>query len=94
VDRAGRRGRGRLRRPAQERATRRADAVGRAYANDVVGYIPSARVLKEGGYEAEYSQYYYGHPGPWSPNVEDTIVTEARRLVKAVMPEAAPGEKP
>jgi hypothetical protein len=51
-----------------------------AYANDVVGYIPSARVLKEGGYEGESSQYYYGHPGPWSPVVEDKIVAEVLRL--------------
>ncbi len=33
------------------------------YANDVMAYIPSARVLKEGGYEADSSQIYYGMPG-------------------------------
>ena len=32
------------------------------YANDVMAYIPSARVLKEGGYEADSSQIYYGQP--------------------------------
>ena len=37
------------------------------YANDVMAYIPSARVLKEGGYEADSSQIYYGMPGKWSP---------------------------
>ena len=32
-----------------------------------MAYIPSARVLKEGGYEADSSQIYYGMPGKWSP---------------------------
>ena len=38
-----------------------------AYANDVMAYIPSARVLQEGGYEADSSMTYYGHPARWSP---------------------------
>ncbi|MBY0512401.1 MAG: neutral/alkaline non-lysosomal ceramidase N-terminal domain-containing protein, partial [Gemmataceae bacterium] len=32
------------------------------YANDVMAYIPSVRVLKEGGYEADSSMIYYGMP--------------------------------
>ncbi len=35
-----------------------------AYANDVVGYIPSVRVLKEGGYEAGESFYGSTWPAP------------------------------
>ena len=31
-----------------------------AYANDVMGYIPSLRVLKEGGYEGGGSMIFYG----------------------------------
>lgn len=50
------------------------------YANDVMAYIPSARVLKEGGYEAETSQIYYGMPGKWSPAIEEVIVTKVRQL--------------
>jgi putative membrane-bound dehydrogenase-like protein len=51
-----------------------------AYANDVMAYIPSARVLKEGGYEADSSQIYYGMPGKWSPAIEDLIVTKVKQL--------------
>jgi putative membrane-bound dehydrogenase-like protein len=51
------------------------------YANDVMAYIPSARVLKEGGYEADFSQVYYGMPGKWSPMIEDIIVTKVKQLV-------------
>ncbi len=52
------------------------------YANDVMSYIPSRRVLNEGGYEAETSQIYYGMPAKWSPSVEDAIVKAAVELAK------------
>lgn len=54
------------------------------YANDVMAYIPSARVLKEGGYEADSSQIYYGMPGKWSPTIEDAIVSKVKELAAAV----------
>ncbi|MCU0960517.1 MAG: neutral/alkaline non-lysosomal ceramidase N-terminal domain-containing protein [Pirellulaceae bacterium] len=44
------------------------------YANDVMAYIPSRRVLAEGGYEGGGAMVYYGLPGPWSPDVERLIV--------------------
>ena len=53
-----------------------------AYANDVIAYIPSERVLKEGGYEADSSQIYYGHPTKWAPGLEDRIVEAVRQAVK------------
>ena len=34
------------------------------YANDVFGYVPSRRVLDEGGYEGGGALLYYGRPGP------------------------------
>ena len=46
------------------------------YSNDVMAYIPSLRVLKEGGYEGATAMVYYGLPSPWAPAVEDTIVRE------------------
>jgi hypothetical protein len=55
-----------------------------AYANDVMAYIPSARVLKEGGYEADSSMIYYGMPGKWAPEVEDLIVGKVHDLVRQV----------
>ena len=54
------------------------------YANDVLAYIPSLRVLKEGGYEGATAMIYYGLPSPWGPKVEDLIVTEVERQVKVV----------
>ena len=46
-----------------------------AYANDDPGYIPSERVLKEGGYEGGGAMVYYGLPAPFAPGLEEKIVT-------------------
>ena len=51
-----------------------------AYCNDVFAYVPSARVLKEGGYEAAESMIYYDLPGPFAPAVEELIVGRVRAL--------------
>jgi len=53
-----------------------------AYANDVFAYIPSLRVLREGGYEADTSMIYYGLHGPWAPEVEQMIVETVHKLVE------------
>jgi Neutral/alkaline non-lysosomal ceramidase, N-terminal len=55
-----------------------------AYSNDVMAYIPSARVLKEGGYEPDTSMIYYGMPTKWSPAVEEKIISRVRELVREV----------
>jgi neutral ceramidase len=52
------------------------------YNNDVVCYIPSKRVLKEGGYEAVDSMIYYAQPGPFRDDVEDRIFGAIRRLMR------------
>jgi hypothetical protein len=51
-----------------------------AYANDVMAYIPSARVLQEGGYEADSSMIYYGFPTKWSPAIEEKIIRKVHEL--------------
>lgn len=51
------------------------------YANYVPCYIPSRRILAEGGYEAEESLWYYDRPARLSTNAEDLIVTTVRDLV-------------
>lgn len=51
-----------------------------AYANDVMAYIPSLRVLKEGGYEGGGSNMYYGLPGLWAETSEETIVKATREI--------------
>ena len=55
-----------------------------AYANDVMTYIPSERILKEGRYEGEESMLVYGHHGAWVPGIEEKIVSEVVRQVKLV----------
>ncbi len=51
------------------------------YCNDVMAYIASRRVLKEGGYEGATAMIYYGQPSPWAESSEDAIVSAARRQV-------------
>ena len=41
------------------------------YSNGSFGYIPSRRILEEGGYEA----------GPWEPTIEESIVAKVHELV-------------
>ncbi|MEZ6079978.1 MAG: hypothetical protein R3C56_31180 [Pirellulaceae bacterium] len=54
------------------------------YSNDVMAYIPSRRVLAEGGYEGGGAMVYYGLPSVWSPEIENDIVVEAHRQVELV----------
>jgi hypothetical protein len=44
------------------------------YSNDVMAYIPSRRVLTEGGYEGGGSMVYYGLPAHWAPELEEIIM--------------------
>lgn len=57
-----------------KRERRGADTWVAAYANDVMAYIPSLRVLREGGYEGGGSNVYYGLPALWDESVEEVIV--------------------
>ncbi len=52
-----------------------------AYANDVYAYIPSSRILLEGGYEAETSMLYYDFPSRWSMTTEETLIRKVKELV-------------
>jgi hypothetical protein len=54
------------------------------YSNDVACYIPSARILREGGYEAVDSMIYYGQPGPFTEEVEARIQDAVRQVMKRV----------
>jgi neutral ceramidase len=55
-----------------------------AYANDVVGYIPSVRVLKEGGYEGGESFYGSTWPAPFAEDIESIVVKTAHEMVEKV----------
>ena len=55
------------------------------YCNDVMTYIPSLRVLKEGGYEGGKAMVPYGLPASrWADDVEDRITSSVERLIEKV----------
>src|SRR5207244_10072341 len=60
------------------------------YANDVMAYIPSLRVLKEGGYEGGGAMVYYGLPTVWGTQVEEQIVKGVHALVSGKPGQAGP----
>jgi hypothetical protein len=57
-----------------------------AYMNDVMAYIPSERVLTEGGYEGGSAMVYYGLPSKWAPGVERMIIDAVRGLATSLGP--------
>jgi hypothetical protein len=50
-----------------------------AYSNDVFGYLPSARVLEEGGYE---TRGLTSGAGYFAPTAQDVVVAKVRKLAK------------
>jgi hypothetical protein len=51
------------------------------YAYEVPCYVPSARLIKEGGYESDYSLVYYGYYGPFQGGVEELLVNRVAASV-------------
>ncbi len=51
------------------------------YAYEVPCYIPTMRILKEGGYEAQSSLIYYGYYGPFQGKIEPMIMKKFEELV-------------
>jgi neutral ceramidase len=60
------------------------DVIVAGYSNEVMCYIPSKRVLGEGGYEAVDSMIYYGQPGPFTDEVEETVFRSIYRVMRNV----------
>ena len=52
------------------------------YANDLMSYLPSERVLEEGGYEGASAQLIYGMPNVWKPGLEEKILDAVERLAR------------
>ncbi|MAX39851.1 neutral/alkaline non-lysosomal ceramidase N-terminal domain-containing protein [Gimesia sp.] len=50
------------------------------YSNNVFGYLPSLRVLKEGGYEGNRAMIYTSYPGPFAESVEQRVVSTIKDL--------------
>jgi hypothetical protein len=53
------------------------------YSNDIPAYIPSLRVLREGGYEGGDAMLYFGRPGVFGEAVEEIIAGEVAALIAA-----------
>jgi hypothetical protein len=51
------------------------------YNNDVFAYIPTARIVREGGYEGATSMINYGHPAPFAESIEETIAAKVEELI-------------
>jgi len=54
------------------------------YSNDVMAYIPSSRIIYEGGYEGDSSFRVYGLPAKWKPEIEERIIEEIIRLAESI----------
>ena len=52
-----------------------------SYSNDVSCYIPSKRLLAEGGYEAVDSMYWYDKPTKFSAKIENKIIKTVLKLI-------------
>lgn len=52
------------------------------YNNNLLSYVPSLRVLNEGGYEGTTGMFEYGHRAPYTETVEEQITTLVAELVK------------
>jgi neutral ceramidase len=51
------------------------------YAYEVPCYIPTARLIKEGGYEADSSLIYYGYYGPFRGGIESQLIERLESLL-------------
>ncbi|HEY2252542.1 MAG TPA: hypothetical protein VGH74_15820, partial [Planctomycetaceae bacterium] len=52
------------------------------YSNDVFAYVPTLRVLKEGGYEGGGAMLYTTLAGPFDPSVEERIIEKVHAMLK------------
>lgn len=50
------------------------------YAYEIPCYIPSARIIKEGGYETDSSLIYYGYYGPFRGSIESQLINGLEKL--------------
>lgn len=50
------------------------------YAYEVPCYIPSARLIKEGGYETDSSLIYYGYYGPFRGEIETRLIKQLEAM--------------
>lgn len=54
------------------------------YSNDVFGYVPSLRVLREGGYEGGGAMLFGANPGAFAEDVEEVIANAVEKVAEKV----------
>lgn len=54
------------------------------YNNNLLSYVPSLRVLREGSYEGVTGMYEYGHRAPYTESVETIIMGKVEELMRQV----------
>jgi dienelactone hydrolase len=67
-----------------------------AYANEVPGYIPTARIIREGGYEGDTSHMAYFLPAPFEPKMEvelQALIEEALSRTNHTATSARPADQ-
>jgi hypothetical protein len=58
----------------------------------VAAYIPTARIVREGGYEGDSSHMTYVLPAPFTERVEAELLTLLERAVRPAAAGTTPGE--
>ncbi len=53
------------------------------YTNGMVGYIPTASMIPDGGYEVDGSYFYSLRPAPYAAEVEEDIVQKVRHMLSS-----------
>lgn len=53
-----------------------------AYSNGMIGYVPTAKQIREGGYEGKDSALYFGLPAPFDPSLEKLICDGIIHLIE------------
>lgn len=51
------------------------------YSNGMIGYLPTARQIDEGGYESRESLYFFGLPGPFAAEAERLVMERIAALI-------------
>jgi len=60
------------------------------YSNELLSYVPSRRVLREGGYEGTEGMTEYGLPAPYAQSVEDLICRKVDELIRRTRSDGSP----
>jgi len=53
------------------------------YSNGMIGYVPTAKQLAEGGYEAKDSTYYFRLPSPFGASAEERLRAAIERILRS-----------